>query len=89
MHDESLSAIEASICALLRAELGDPGATLAPETRVADLGVSSIKILRVVAKLEKQYEIELDDDVIFDTETLRDLATVIAAGCSARGQLAP
>ncbi|MEO8548777.1 MAG: acyl carrier protein [Kofleriaceae bacterium] len=67
-----------TIGAMVRAELGALVVEVTPDTRIADLGVDSLKLLRLVAKLEKRFGIELEDDVIFEVETLRGLADVIA-----------
>jgi len=80
MAGEELSSVEDSIRELIRMELGKPDLLVPPDARLIDLGISSIKILRIVAKLEKRYDVELADDVIFKAETLRDLALLIAQG---------
>jgi acyl carrier protein len=80
MPGEELSSVEESIRELIRQELGKPDLPLPSDARLIDLGISSIKILRIVAKLEKRYDVELADDVIFKAETLRDLALLIVQG---------
>ncbi len=40
-------------------------------------GVESIKMLRVVAKIERTYDLELDDEVVFRVRTIRELAEAI------------
>jgi acyl carrier protein len=83
MSDERLAQIEASIRALMGSELGIDPELLKPDTRLTELGVSSVKVLRLVAKIERMYEIELSDDVIFRADSLRDLAILIAE-CTTR-----
>ena len=77
--DEIERAVRRVVCAELRLDEG----TVTAETRLLDVGASSIKMLRVVAKIEKEYGIELDDDVLFRVETARDLAIVVAAARAA------
>jgi acyl carrier protein len=40
-------------------------------------GIESIKVLRIVAKIEKKYDIELDDDVVFRTNTIEEIAQAV------------
>ena len=68
-----------TIGGLVRAELPGLVGEVTPDTRIADLGVDSLKLLRLIAKLEKRFGIELEDDVIFEVDTLRGLADVIAS----------
>jgi len=78
MPDDALSTIENTIRGLIRAELGDAELGLASDIRFEELGLSSIKLLRMIAKLEKTYDVELDDDAIAHAETLGELAALIA-----------
>jgi len=78
MAEDTLSALEDTIRGLIRTELRDAEVVLASDTRFEDLGLSSIKTLRMVARLENIYGIELDDDAILRTETLGELAALIA-----------
>ena len=72
-------AIEESIRHLIAAELSVPPDSVPVDTHLHELGLSSIKVLRILARLETLYEIELDDDAVFRAETLRDLACLVAA----------
>jgi len=40
-------------------------------------GIESIKILRIITFVESHYDIELEDQVIFKIETIRDTATAV------------
>lgn len=40
-------------------------------------GVDSVKIVRVVAKIERSYGLEFDDDDIFQLVTIEDIAELI------------
>jgi acyl carrier protein len=52
-------------------------ADLGAETNIRETIVSSVKILRLVALAERKFDIELDEDSLFDVETLGDLAALI------------
>ena len=75
----SIDSIEVAVRDLFIRELGSSAEKLTVETQLPDLNIPSVKLLRIIAKLEKQYRIELDDDVLFRVETVRDLAAVVAA----------
>lgn len=79
MSDDRLAQIEASIRDLMGTELGLAPDLLRSETKLTELGVSSVRILRLVAKIERLYQIELSDDVIFRADSLKDLAVLVAA----------
>ncbi|ANP51502.1 acyl carrier protein [Streptomyces griseochromogenes] len=40
-------------------------------------GADSMKLLRVVSKLERQWDSEFDDEAIFGAETVDDLITLV------------
>ena len=71
--------IEAAIRALVAEELGTSVDSLPADAKLTEIGLPSMKLLRVVAQLEQRYEVELDDDVLFGIETLGQLAEAIAA----------
>ena len=74
-HEEIL----ATITEIVAAELGVPAAQLAPQRDLREVeGADSVKILRSVAKIERRYDIEMDDDDVFSLRCLDDAAAVIA-----------
>jgi acyl carrier protein len=75
--DRDLAGIEDHLRTLLRAELPDQALDLPPSTRIPDLGISSLKTLRLIARLELRYGIELEDDIVFTVETLGELAAAV------------
>lgn len=40
--------------------------------------IDSIKILRIILSIEEQYDIELEDEVVFGVETVTDIALAVA-----------
>lgn len=69
-----------AVAVLVETELVlEPGA-LQPDERLADLrGADSVKLLRVIARLERLYNVEFDDDEVFGAVTARDLAALVVA----------
>jgi acyl carrier protein len=67
-----------SVTEIVAAELGKPASELAPETDLRAVeGADSIKVLRVIAKIEQTYDIELEDDEIFSLKTIAEVVSVV------------
>jgi len=79
MDDDPIAEVEDTIRHFLRNEIGPAALETKSDAKLAEVGVDSVKVLRVVVNLERHYQIELEDDVIFRAETLRDLAKTIRA----------
>lgn len=48
------------------------------DSKLTDLGlVESIKLLRIAGKIERQFGIELDDEVVFEKRSLGEFANEI------------
>jgi acyl carrier protein len=77
--------VEAFVIATVREVLDLPDREITPESDLRELpGVESIKLLRVISKVEKRYGVELDDDVIFDSSTIAQIAAAIESAAAAR-----
>ena len=50
-------------------QLGDYG----PDSRLDELGLSSLQRIRVMLRLEKTFHIEIDEDTALGMATIRDL----------------
>jgi acyl carrier protein len=70
-------ALKQALCALISEELKLPAARITPSTDLRALGVESIKILRIIAKIERAYDVELDDGLVFRVKTVDELASAI------------
>ena len=63
---------------IIRAELGDPSLSLQSETVIRELpGIESMKVLRIITKIERQFQIEMDDEVVFNMGTFGDLVSAL------------
>lgn len=91
LHSEwKPEAIEQIIRTLVSQELKLPPGAITHATNLRELpGIESIKVLRIIAKLENHYDIELADDVVFRISTvgelvrsIRDLAPAAAAAAA-------
>lgn len=66
--------------ATLKDEVGKvaKGQEVRPDTSIAnDLGLDSLAIMNFIMLLEDRFDLSIPMDVIADTETMGDLATVI------------
>ena len=81
-----MGTLESQICKILSDEHAlDPG-VVGASSNVRELpGMESIKVLRAVTKIEKQFEIELDDSVVFQVETVAELAGAVQERLGANG----
>ncbi|WP_174184341.1 acyl carrier protein [Nocardia barduliensis] len=60
------------------AETGIPAAELRPDLDLRGMaGVDSVRVLRMVAKIERAYDIELEDQDVFGLSSLNDVVTVV------------
>ncbi len=73
-RDEVLAAIRAIIAQEFRAPLPDVEAA---ETLQDIPGMESLRILRAVARVEKQFGVELSDEAVFTLRTIGDLADLV------------
>ncbi|MGK8504664.1 acyl carrier protein [Nocardia asiatica] len=61
------------------AETGIPAADLRPDLDLRGMaGVDSVRVLRMVAKIERAYDIELEDQDVFGLSSLHDVVTVVS-----------
>lgn len=67
-----------TISSLVSEELKIPAEEITPGTNLRELpGVESIKVLRIIAKIERLYDVELDDELVFRVKTIQELAEAI------------
>lgn len=67
-----------TVRSMVSEELNIPLDDLQLDTNLRELqGVESIKVLRIVTKLERMYDIELDDETVFQVSTIQELADAI------------
>ncbi|OJH38024.1 acyl carrier protein [Cystobacter ferrugineus] len=71
--------IEDAIKKIVQSTLNLPESEIDSSTNLRDLpGVESIKILRIVASLEKKFDVRLDDQVVFRVSTIEELAGAVS-----------
>lgn len=71
-------AVSTTITEIMAAELGRPPESLRTDTDLRAVeGADSIKVLRVIARIEQTYGIELEDDEIFGLSTIDEVVAVV------------
>ncbi|MBM7774116.1 acyl carrier protein [Actinokineospora baliensis] len=69
-----------TVTEIVATEFGLPAAEVGADVDLSSLeGADSVKVLRAVAKIERTYDIELEDDQVFGLKTVRDAATLVVA----------
>lgn len=72
--------IIATVTEIATTELGVPPGFLTPESDLhVMVGADSVKVVRMIARVEQIYGIELEDEVVFGLRTVADTADAIAA----------
>jgi len=78
--DDAGDEIVATVTAIAAAELGLPAASLLPDADLRAIeGMDSVKVLRMIAKIEQAYDIELDDEVVFGLSSVAGTAGAVRA----------
>lgn len=67
-----------TVTEIAAAETGLPETVLLPDADLrAIAGVDSVRVLRMIARIERTYDIELEDKDVFGTSTLAEVTTVV------------
>jgi acyl carrier protein len=74
----TVAEITAALTAIVAAELGVDPSSIRPDTDLrAEQGADSVKVLRTIAKVEREYDIELEDEEVFGASTVGEIANVV------------
>lgn len=72
------TAVAETVTEIVAAALGREAGELSPDTDLRAVeGADSIKVLRIVAKIEQTYDIELEDDDIFGLRTIEEVVVLV------------
>jgi acyl carrier protein len=67
-----------AVNALVEKELGLPPGRIDPALPLSELpGADSVKLVRVVSRLERLYDLEFEDDDVFAVKTADDLVALV------------
>lgn len=80
------SAVLDEVRAQTAKELGIDVGEIAEDTVLKQLsGADSVRLLRIVAQIERVYDVEFEDEDIFDVSTPRQLADLVLAQARVEG----
>lgn len=57
---------------------GVDAATLTPDARIADLGITSLAMIEIAVRIEDAFNVRLDDATVFSVGTIGDLAELVS-----------
>lgn len=78
MSTPAVADILLTVTEIATAEIGVPAVELGSDVDLRGVaGVDSVRVLRMVARIERTYDIELDDQDVFGMSTLADVAAVV------------
>ena len=67
-----------AVTEVVAGELALPPANLTPETDLQSVeGADSIKVLRIIARIEQRFDVELEDSDVFGVRTVADVVNVL------------
>lgn len=74
----SLDQITEAVRAIVAEVLDVPAAGLTVDTDLRGVeGADSIKVLRLIARIEREYDVELEDADVFGVSTIAEIADVV------------
>jgi acyl carrier protein len=76
--ENDINSIKHLIKGVISDELNLHAQTLTDSTNLRAIpSIESIKILRIIVRVEEHYDIELEDQVVFNVETINDIASAV------------
>jgi acyl carrier protein len=73
-----MEALEDTIRMAVCTELKLPLSRVSNTTNLRELpGMDSVRVLRIIAKIERAHDVELDDEIVFGVGTVEDIAAAI------------
>jgi acyl carrier protein len=76
----SRAEIVSNVTAILSRELGMPAEALDADRDLRAVeGMDSVKVLLMISRIERAYDIEIEDEDVFTLRTVNDLAGIVLA----------
>lgn len=80
----SLDRITETVRTIVTEVLAVPRTELADDTDLREVeGADSIRVLRLIARIEREYDVELEDEDVFGVSTITEIADVVRAALEA------
>ncbi|GAA5069266.1 acyl carrier protein [Thermocatellispora tengchongensis] len=78
MSEHGIDDIIRTLTEIAAAETGLPAERLGPDVELRGVeGVDSVRVLRMIAKVERRYDVELEDEDVFGATTIAQVAAVV------------
>ncbi|MGF7236811.1 MAG: acyl carrier protein [Frankia sp.] len=76
----SRAEIVSTVTTILARALGIPADSLAPDLDVRTVeGADSVKVLLMISRVERTYDIEIDDEDVFTLSSINDVVRIVLA----------
>ncbi|WP_250280754.1 MULTISPECIES: acyl carrier protein [unclassified Frankia] len=71
--------IVAVVTDIVTGELGLATGSVTPSTDLRSIeGADSVKVLRMISRIEQRFDVELEDEDVFGVSSVHDIALVVA-----------
>lgn len=81
--DATQQQIISGVTEIVARELGISVEELDPTTDLRMIeGADSVKVLRMIAKIEREYDVELEDEDVFGVTCIHEIAKIINSMCT-------
>ncbi|MCF7548541.1 acyl carrier protein [Pseudonocardia sp. WMMC193] len=81
----SLDSLTETVRAIVGEVLSVPAADLPTDTDLREVeGADSIKVLRLIARIEREYDVELEDEDVFGVSSIAEIADVVRKALETR-----
>jgi acyl carrier protein len=71
--------LKAEIAAIISEVAEVPAESIGEHTKMVELGVDSLDALRIIAAIEKKYQVEVAEEQMGSVQTVSDIARLVAA----------
>ncbi|WP_462188678.1 MULTISPECIES: acyl carrier protein [unclassified Frankia] len=76
----SRAEIVSTVTAILARELGMPADALTPDLDLRAVeGADSVKVLVMISRIERTYDIEIEDEDVFTLSSINDVVRIVLA----------
>ncbi|CUU54529.1 acyl carrier protein [Parafrankia irregularis] len=78
MSTTAAESVLSTITGIVATELATAPGTIDPDLDLRSVaGADSVKVLRMIARIERAFDIELDDETVFTVTTVREVTEVV------------
>ena len=71
--------ISPELAGIIEEASGLEAESLTPDAKLSELGITSLAMIEIAVRVEDAFGVRLDDDVLYDIETLGELSAHVGA----------